>query len=86
MQKEETLNLVLRIPYLGIFGTSFWKIIVLEISTLKFSKSKILTKSKKFRPKMPYLGIFKMEFEKTIIVFDHSTPEFFKILIFVQNK
>ena len=87
MQKEETLNLVLRIPYLGIFGMSFWKIIIVfEISTLKFFKSKILTKSKMFRPKMPYLGIFKMEFEKTIIVFDPSTPEFFKILIFVQNK
>ena len=35
---------------------------------------------------MPYLGIFKMEFEKTIFVFDPSTPEFFKILIFVQSK
>lgn len=44
MQKEETLNLVLRIPYLGIFGMRFWKIIIIfEISPLEIVKNESST-------------------------------------------
>ena len=35
---------------------------------------------------MSYLSVFKMEFEKTIVLFDASTFELFKMQSFMQNK
>ena len=35
---------------------------------------------------MSYLSVFKMEFEKTIVLFDASTFELFKMQSFMENK
>ena len=40
----------------------------------------------KIKTKMPYIGIFKLELKKTIVRFDESMLEFFKMQSFVQNK
>ena len=53
-------------PYLGIFGPSFQKtMVIFEISTVKFVKLQNLPKKKKiskFGTKMTYLSTFQLEF------------------------
>ena len=71
-------------PYLGIVGLEFQKIIVIfEISTFEFSQLQNFVKKQKFLnlgPKISYLGVFGLELkEKTIVIFEISTLGFFLI-------
>ena len=53
---------------------------IFEISTLKSSCKKLSCKNKKYLhlgQKMLYFGIFRLEFQKTIVVFEINTFEFF---------
>ena len=72
--------------YLGIFGLSFQKtMVIFEISTIKFVKLQNLPKKKKiskFGTKMTYLSTFQLEFSKAIVVFEISTQIFEKFQSF----
>ena len=67
-------------PYLGIFQQEFKKkIVIFEISTLKFVYLQHFTKKQKclnLRLKLPYLGIFGLEFENDIVIFEVGALEF----------
>ena len=69
-------------PYLGIFGLEFEKIIVIiEISTLEFVLLQNFVKKWKclnLGPNMPYLGIFGLKFENNIFMLEISSLEFVK--------
>ena len=68
-------------PYLGILGLEFQKIIVIfEMSTLQFVKLQNFVKKRKclnLGPKMPYLGILGIEFQKTIVIFKYQHPQIY---------
>ena len=42
-------------------------------------------KALSFGPKLPYLGIFGLQLKK-LAIFEINTPEFAKLLSFIQNK
>lgn len=85
--KEKIVNLVLKTPDLGIFGMKFWKTIALfEISTLEVFKSKVLSKTKKLRPKISYLGILVGIRKKLLSYLIPPRPNLSKMQSFVQNK
>ena len=68
-------------PDLDVFRLKLWKNYC-HVSSFEFAKIQCFLQNKdtlNLGPKMSYLCVFKMEFEKTIVIFDASTFQFFKI-------
>ena len=81
---------MLYLDIFGFFGLQFRKrIVIFEISTVKFIKLQSLIKNNitlKHGPKISSLDIFKLEFEKTIVIFEFSIFEFVKFRNYKQKK
>ena len=64
--------------------------VILATSLLEFAKVKKSScktkRNKACDQNTHYLGAFKLEFEKTIVIFEISTIEIFKMQSFVQKE
>ena len=83
VQKQNSLNLGLKLSQLGILDWNFKKLMLnLKSAFSNLLTCKVSSKNKQFLnlgPKIPYLGIFGLQFTKAVIKFLISTLEFMKI-------
>ena len=90
MQKQNSLNLGVKLIFLDIFRLKFEKTIgIFETSTLKFVNIHGFVKNKTFSRlglKIPYVDILGFNFEKkAIIIFEISTLEFVEMQSFPKK-
>ena len=80
VQKQKSLNLGPKMPYLRIFRLEFKNtIVIFEISVLEFVLLQSLVQKYKplnLGPKMFYMGTFGLELENNIVIFEFSTFKF----------
>ena len=83
VQKQNSLNLGVKLFQLGILGWNFKKLMLnLKSAFSNLLTCKVSSKNKQFlnlEPKIPYLDIFGMQFIKAVIKLLISTLEFMKI-------